>query len=103
MNSPLGAIDCRREPRRFHGLQKIVDRVDLEGFDRMLIVGRDEHEVRVYPGSKKPASDLEAGQAGHLNVEQDEVRRMLVDRAQRVDAIGRLTHELDAVNLSEQE
>src|SRR3954454_12663296 len=103
MNPPPRAIDRRREPRRFDGLQKIVDGVDLEGLDRVLIVRGDEHEVRVDPRAQEPASALEAGQTRHLNIEQHEVRRILVDRAERFDAICGLRDELDAVELSEQE
>ena len=35
------------------------------------------------------ARDVEAGQAGHLDIEEQNVGRVLLNRAQRVDAVLR--------------
>ena len=52
---------------------------------------------------KQAARDLEAGEAGHLDVEHHEVRAVLLDDSQRLDAVGRLAHDLDTAELPEQE
>jgi len=42
-----------------------------------------------------PARDLEAGEPGHLHVEEHQIRLELAGQAQRLDAVGRLADDLD--------
>ena len=41
-------------------------------------------------GGGQPRRQVEPGQAGHLDVEEDDVGREFVDQAQRVEAVGGL-------------
>ncbi len=70
----LEAFDGRREARHREGLHHVVDRALLEGGDGILVVGGDEGDVA--PAARL-LRDLEPGQAGHLDVEEQDVRRML--------------------------
>jgi hypothetical protein len=58
---------------RLDRLEEVVDRVDVERLDGVLVVRRDEHELGLHVGLQEPTGDLEAGQPGHLHVQQDEV------------------------------
>ena len=95
-------IDGDLEPRLIDRLQQVVDRVDLERLDRVLIVGRDEDDLRTGAAADQPPRDLEAGQPRHLHVEKDDVRLQPLDRRQRLDAVAGLADHLDAADLFEQ-
>ena len=69
----------------------------------MLVVGGDEHELRVRAAAQQTARDLEPGQARHLHVEHHQIRRLLLDDAQRLDPVVGLCHDLDAADLAQQE
>ena len=89
-----GFLDARPRER----LQQIVDRLHLEGADRVLVVGGREHDVRRRP--RERLQHLEAVHARHLHVEEDEVGLPLLDHLQRLDAVGRLADHLDAAELA---
>ena len=91
------------EPGHVHGLEQVVDRVHGKRVDRILVEGRDEHEVGAEVGLDQPACDFEAGEPGHLDVEEDEIRRHFADHPQRVHAVLRLADDLRPADLSEQE
>src|SRR6185503_3969544 len=91
------------QPSGLNRLQQIVHGVDFECLYRVLIVRRDEDEVGIDPGSQKTTGDFEPRKARHLNVEQHEVGGMFVNCPQRFDTIARLVHDLDTVELTEQE
>jgi hypothetical protein len=59
------------EAGRFGGLEQVVQSVGFEGLDGMLVVGGDEDDER--DGRCQAADDTEAVQAGHLDVEEDQV------------------------------
>ena len=82
------------EPVGIHRLQQVVHRVHRERIDRVLVEGGHEHELRQDVRLDQPARDLEAGQAGHLDVEEQQVRLQLARRPQRADAVGRLADDL---------
>ena len=52
---------------------------------------------------EQPARHLETGQPRHLDVEEDQIGLQSLDDVQRLEAIARLTDDLDAADLSEQE
>ncbi len=68
----------------------------------MAIVGGDEDDVRPAAGCEQTPRDLEAGQAGHLDVEEHDVRLQPLDRRQRFDAVAGLPDDVDAAELTEQ-
>ena len=101
-DEPPRALDRDLEPRRIHRLQQVVDRVHLERLDGVLIVRRDEDDVRRRVRLEHPPRDLEAGQPRHLDVEEHDVRLQAVDGRQRLDAVAGLADDLDAADLAEQ-
>ena len=81
----LQPLDALGEALVGHGLQDVVDGIAVEGFDRVLVVGRHEHHMRARidaPG------ELEAGEPRHADVEERHLGLLLVDPAQRLDAVG---------------
>ncbi len=65
----------------------------LECGDRVLVVCCDEHDMWRPGVAGQPFGQAKAGQARHLNIEEDHVGRKLADQAQRVQAIGSLGHD----------
>ena len=62
----------------------------------MLVEGGDEDQRRgLVLVLEQPAGHLEAGQAGHLDVEEHDVGLVPLDRVQRLDAVARLADDLD--------
>src|SRR5438045_3559558 len=62
------------EARLVEGLQEVVDRAHLEGLQRVLIVGRDEHDEREGLPVER-ARQREPRHRVHLDVEEQHVRR----------------------------
>jgi hypothetical protein len=50
---------------------------------------------------EQPASDLEPGQARHLDVEEDEVQLVLVERGHGLEPVAGLEHNVDVAELPE--
>ena len=71
------------EPVGAHRLEHVVDRVQVEGLDGVLLVGGDEDDRRRGPEAAEHLGQLEPGQAGHLDVEEDRVDRALLQDPQR--------------------
>src|SRR2546428_5894838 len=66
---------------------------DLERADRVLVVGGREHDHR----SRRDAlDDLEAAEARHVDVEEQDVDGFRGDRGEAVDRIGGAADDLDA-------
>jgi len=82
------------EARLVDGLQQIVDGVRLERLDGVLIVGRDEHHQR-HGLLRQPREHLESRHAGHLDVEEHQVRLVLLDSRERLAAVGALGEDLE--------
>jgi len=88
----LQALDRHGQALVVEGLQHIVDRAALEGLDRVLVVRGDEHHVGA---AADGARGLQAVHAGHVDVEEEEVRGVLVDHAVHVAAVGHLVADLE--------
>ena len=86
------AIERRRQPRAVHRLQQVVERRQFERIDRVLIVGGAEDHRR--PRLAQRRGDIEAARAGHLNVEQHQIRRQLGDPLGRLHAVVGLADDL---------
>ena len=90
------------EPVGVDRLQDVVDGVHRKRVDRVLVERGDEHQLRQDIGLDQPPRDFEPGQAGHLHVEEHQVRLQLAGQPQRLDAVGGLTDDFDAADLAEQ-
>jgi len=53
-----------------------------------MFMGRREHHARRLRAGQQALGQLQAVQARHLDVEEDNLGRQLVDQAQRLDAVG---------------
>src|SRR5688500_14089889 len=80
------------EARRRHGLQHVVGRAVLERRDGVLVVRGDEHDMAA---SARLARDLEADHARHLDVEEQHLGRMRLQRMQCGDAVAYLRRNLE--------
>ena len=79
------ALARKRDALRFRRLQQIVDGAMLEGADRVLVVGGDEHDVHL---SGERFGRLDAIQSGHLDVEEDDVRLLALHERDRFAAVA---------------
>ena len=70
-------------------LEQVVERADLERLERVLIVRGDEDDER-HPLAADRLDDLEAVHLRHLDVEEHEVRRVIVDRGDGFLAVAAL-------------
>ncbi len=82
-------------------LQEVVDRVDLEGAQRVLVVGRDEDDHRHLVHAHR-LDHLEAIELGHLQVEEDQVRADAPHGVHRGAAVRALAHQLDVALVAQQ-
>src|SRR6185295_10049649 len=82
------------EPVAVVGLQKIVDRVQVERTDGVLVEGRHEHQQwrRV---AFELCGDFETGEAGHLDVEKYHVGLQRLDGRGRGETVRRLAGNLE--------
>ena len=102
VDAPAGPLHRQLEPRLVDRLQQVVDRVDLERLDGVLIVRRDEDDVRPVLRVEHPPRHLEPGQPGHLHVEKHDVGLQAIDGRERLDPVARLPDHLDAPHLPEE-
>jgi len=92
------------------GLEEVVDRVDFKGADSVLVEGGGEddlgHGCVVVPvvtlAVEEFFQDREAVQAGHLDVEEDDVGAGGADDFDRLDAVGGFGDDFDFACAAEQ-
>ena len=82
-------------------LQQVVDRVHLEGLQRVLVVGGDEHDRR-HPIGADLLDDAKAVAHRHLHVEEHQIGMLMLNRADRLLAVGAFADELDVFFLRQQ-
>ena len=75
-------------------LQQVVERMGVEGVDRVAVEGGDEYDHR-HARLRDAAQHLEAVDARHLDVEEHEVRRVGGDGLDGLAAIGALRDDLE--------
>ncbi len=68
----------------------------------MLAVGGDEDDRRRPRQPREHLGELHAGQAGHLDVEEDDVVGDRLDELQGLDGVAGLAHDFDAAGFAEQ-
>ena len=93
----LAMLEAIANPAR-----QVVDRGDLECANRVLIVGGHEDERRHVLRADR-LHDPEAVHAGHLDVEQHQVRFLVANQRDRLAAVARLGHGLDLRLTAEQQ
>ena len=74
-------------------LQQVVEGVDLEGLQRVLVVGR--HEDRQRHGVAERGDDLEAVEIRHLQIEQHQVRHVAANGRDGFGAGAARGHDID--------
>ena len=76
------------EPLGAHRLEHVVDGVQVEGVDGVLLVGGHEDDGRRVPEPAQHLGELEPGQAGHVDVEEDRVDVVLAEPAEQPQRLG---------------
>ena len=69
-------IERLPEPLAADGLSQIVERVQLEGVDRGVVVRADEHELRRRAEAPQDTAELESTEVRHPHVEEDRVEAL---------------------------
>ena len=82
----------RGESRLAHRLHEVVERLILERLDRELIEGGEEDD-RGHAVGRAAANHLEAVDAGHLHVEEDDVWREPIERREHFVAVPAFTDD----------
>jgi len=78
------------------GLEHVIDGVDVEGLHGVLIVGRGENDVRDFElALDQLFEDAEAVEAGHLDIEEEEIGGMLFDEIDGFKTVFALGLEMD--------
>jgi hypothetical protein len=99
--NPLRALDRLGEALLLDGLQDVIDRMHLEGLDRVLVVGRDEYDRRRVLHIGEARYDLEAIEPRHLDIEEHDVGPQLPDRFYGLVPLARFAGDLDAGDRAE--
>ena len=99
--NPLRALDRLGETLLLDGLQDVIDRVHLEGLDRVLVVRGDENDRRRPLHAGEARDDLEAVEPRHLDIEEHDVGPQLPDRFHGLVPLARFAGDLDAGDRAE--
>jgi hypothetical protein len=95
------AVQRRLEALVVEGLQQVVQRLRLEGAQGELVVGGDEDHYGHTAGADRP-EHVEAVDLRHLDVQEEQVRRRLLDHPDRFPAVRALGDDLHVPGLREQ-
>jgi len=88
-----GALQGRAEPGGLEGLEEVVERVDLEGVDGVFVEGGDEDDDGGF--FLQLTQDGEAGQLGHLDIDEKDVGEALAQSGEGGAAVAAFTNNLD--------
>ena len=93
------AVEELRDPLRRLGLEQVAGRAAANRGEQVLLGagGREDHDLAPGRGLAEPGQRGEAVEAGHEEVEQDDVRLRLRRGRDRLLAVGRDPGELEAV------
>ena len=84
-------------------LEQIVDCVDLKGADGVLVEGGGEDDLRQrHLAVEQFFEDGESVEAGHLDVEEDDVGLVGADELYGFDAVGALRENFDSAGALEE-
>ena len=95
------ALERALEALAVERLQQVVERLDLEGAQRVLIVGGHEHDRRHALGADR-LNHLEAVELRHVHVEEHEIGRLGEDGLDGFDAVPGFADHLDVRFRTEQ-
>jgi hypothetical protein len=85
------------------GLEEVIDGVHLEGADSVLVEGGGEDDLRTRELLvEELLDDGKAVEAGHLDVEEDEVWLVETYEVDGLDAVGALSEDFDAAGFFEE-
>nr|WP_293977305.1 hypothetical protein [Sphingomonas sp.] len=85
------AIERARKAIQRHGFQQIIGGGDPERIDREIREGRDEDHQRPARFAQ-PSREIEPAWAGHVDIEQDQIRMRLSGERQRRMHVPGLAH-----------
>ena len=92
-DSLFGTGECLAEARRVIRLEQVIDGMHVEGADRVLVEGGDEHDRR-QRRFFEPLQNAEPVEVGHLHVEEDHLGPKCADTRNGVPAARALGHDL---------
>jgi hypothetical protein len=85
-----------REAGFIEGLEDVVDGVNIEGLDGIVVEGGGEDDVRDFEFPfDEFLEDAETVEAGHLDVEENEVGGVFLDEVDGVEAVFALSQEVN--------
>ena len=93
-NPVASAVERRDEPSAVDGLEEVIERVDFEGVERVLVVRRDEDDVR-YAFDADGLDHRESVHSWHSDVEIHEVGRVAKDRRHGFSPVATLADDFD--------
>src|SRR5438477_7901288 len=88
------ALQSRPKPFAIERLKQVIDCMHLEGTQSELIVRRNEDDDWHWLGADR-LEDLESIQFGHLDIKKNELRRLLLNRVNRLASVGTLADQLN--------
>src|SRR5579872_1226959 len=90
--TPLGAIESGFETLSVKRLQKVIDRMHIEGADGIFIVGSNEYDG---PIRANQLEHFEAVQLRHLNIEEEKIGFEFANHLHRIESVGALRNDFN--------
>ena len=90
------ALQRLAEALAIERLEDVVERADLEGLERVLIVGGHEDD-EWHPLAADGLDHVEAVHLRHLHVEEDQIGRVVLNRGDGLFAVAALADHLDVL------
>lgn len=92
----FGFLDGFGDAGLVEGFQDVIDGVDVEGLHGVVVEGGGEDDVRHFEFALDEfLEDAEAVEAGHLDIEEDEVGGVFLDEIDGFEAVFALADERD--------
>ena len=102
--SLLGALDGAGEAALIERLQHIIDRIHFKRLDRVVVKRGRENDLREFRLAVHQLLDhAEAIEARHLNIEEYEVWRVLLDKREGFDSVLALADKVHLGKTLQQE
>jgi hypothetical protein len=77
------------EPILVEGFEQVVDRVNFKGIESVGVVSGDEdYQWQWRTRGRYRAADLDPAQTRHLDIKENQVRPFLLDKVDRLIAVG---------------
>jgi hypothetical protein len=86
-------IACLKKTVESYGLYEIIDYVEVVTFERIFFIcgNQDEHAR----SGEAALDELEAGQSGHLNIQEDKVDRAILHNLDGFEGIVAGSHQFE--------